>query len=367
MANIQILGKFKSATTDRVLADAEEIVIGEARVSEVLGYAEFDATATYAVGDHVTHGGVLYRCKVAIPSAAAWDAAKWEALDDIQTQIDSIGGDAGAALPKSGGTMTGDISMSGHKVTGLGSPSSNADAATKKYVDDEAAKKLSLSGGTMAGALAMGGNKITGLSDGVNAQDAVTKSQLDAAALGALKPKGSIAFANLPALSVSNINNVYNITDAFTTTADFVEGAGKAYPAGTNVAIINVGTDAIPTYKYDIYSGFVDLSPYLLKSGDTMTGNLAMGSNRITGLADGVNDGDAANVGQLKGLVKTATGTISTNAMSVTVNFSGTLIASYATIAGVEVLLDKEINTSSVVFTTAQKPTSAVTCVVVYA
>jgi hypothetical protein len=75
------------------------------------------------------------------------------------------------------------------------------------------------------------------------------------------KPKGSIAFASLPSLIAENEGNVYNITDAFTTTSDFVEGAGKNYPAGTNVVIVNTtGT----TYKYDVLSGFVDLSGYVL-------------------------------------------------------------------------------------------------------
>lgn len=77
------------------------------------------------------------------------------------------------------------------------------------------------------------------------------------------KPKGSVAFANLPALQASNEGFVYNVTDAFTTTSDFVEGAGKNYPAGTNVVIINTtGT----TYKYDVLSGFVDLSAYQLSA-----------------------------------------------------------------------------------------------------
>lgn len=39
------------------------------------------------------------------------------------------------ALPSAGGTLTGDIAMSGNKVTGLGAPSGNADAANKSYVD----------------------------------------------------------------------------------------------------------------------------------------------------------------------------------------------------------------------------------------
>ena len=38
-------------------------------------------------------------------------------------------------LDKAGGTMTGDIAMSGKHVTGLADPTANAHAATKKYVD----------------------------------------------------------------------------------------------------------------------------------------------------------------------------------------------------------------------------------------
>lgn len=107
----------------------------------------------------------------------------------------------------------------------------------------------------------------TKVSDLTNDSDFQTGTEVDAAIdakLGATyKPKGSVAFANLPALQASNEGFVYNVTDAFTTTSDFVEGSGKDYPAGTNVVIINTtGT----TYKYDVLSGFVDLSAYQLSA-----------------------------------------------------------------------------------------------------
>lgn len=91
-------------------------------------------------------------------------------------------------------------------------------------------------------------------------------SDVESAVVGALKPKGSVAFADLPQLTAANLNSMYNVTDEFTTTIDFVEGAGKTYPAGTNVAIINVGTDQNPVYKYDCYTGVMDLSGYWSKT-----------------------------------------------------------------------------------------------------
>lgn len=79
----------------------------------------------------------------------------------------------------------------------------------------------------------------------------------------AYKIKGSIAFASLPTAAKSTEGFVYNITDSFTTTSDFVEGAGNTYPAGTNVVIVNTGSN---TYKYDVLAGFIDLSGYVLNS-----------------------------------------------------------------------------------------------------
>lgn len=88
-------------------------------------------------------------------------------------------------------------------------------------------------------------------------------SAIDTAIATTYKAQGSVAFASLPAAASTREGFVYNITDAFTTTADFVEGSGHDYPAGTNVVIINTtGT----TYKYDVLAGFVDLSGYVQSS-----------------------------------------------------------------------------------------------------
>lgn len=50
---------------------------------------------------------------------------------------------------------------------------------------------------------------------------------------------GTIPFAELPAISDSLTGDMWNISDAFTTTADFEEGAGHDYSAGCNVYLTN--------------------------------------------------------------------------------------------------------------------------------
>lgn len=65
---------------------------------------------------------------------------------------------------------------------------------------------------------------------------------------GALRPMGTVAFANLPALSATTSGNMYNISDQFVTTSDFKEGAGNTIPAGANVYRTEDG-------KWDVLAG----------------------------------------------------------------------------------------------------------------
>lgn len=52
---------------------------------------------------------------------------------------------------------------------------------------------------------------------------------------GALRPMGTVTFANLPALSNVSEGDMYNISDKFTTNENFKEGSGHVIPAGSNV------------------------------------------------------------------------------------------------------------------------------------
>lgn len=127
--------------------------------------------------------------------------------------------------------------------------------ATKAYVDAELAKKA---------------DKATTLA-GYGITDAYTKDQvydktaadaaIDTAVKGAVtstyKVKGSVTFAELD-LSGAAVGDVYNVTDAFETTTDFVSGSGIACPAGSNVVAVTYGG----TMQWDVLGGTYDLSGY---------------------------------------------------------------------------------------------------------
>ena len=101
------------------------------------------------------------------------------ALGDDPNFATTVTNSIATKLALSGGTMSGAIAMGTNKITGLGNPTANQDAATKTYVDTADALLLPKAGGTMSGAIAMGTNKITGLGDPTLAQDAATKNYID--------------------------------------------------------------------------------------------------------------------------------------------------------------------------------------------
>lgn len=269
-----------------------------------------------------------------------WDGTAWSAMGSAYTlpaaTTSSLGGvivGTGLAV-EADGTLSTDLDIP-EKTSDLTNDGDGTSAfATQDDVTTALGDYLELAGGTMAGDIAMGNNSITGLADPTNASDAATKDYVDTVAVGALKPSGSVAFANLPSLAAGVLNNMYNVTDAFTTTSDFVEGAGKEYPAGTNVAIINVGTDQSPTYKYDAMPGVIDTSGFATKT-------------------------------DVNGMYTVSTQAISTSATSATVSYTGTLVEAYATQSGAKVVTDMSISSSAVTFTCASAPSSAISCTVV--
>ena len=98
----------------------------------------------------------------------------------------------------------------------------------------------------------------------------------------AIVPKGTKAFSGLAPstdLAAANVGFMWNISDAFTTTADFVEGAGHSIPAGANVYVANPSAN---TYKYDIFQGMYDLSGYKTKQTAVVDGDATTSGTGVT-------------------------------------------------------------------------------------
>ena len=155
-------------------------------------------------------------------------------------------------------------------------------------------------------------NKVTSLSDSSTDDQYPTAkavyNEITSKISSVYKAKGTCTFANKPALNASNEGFVYNISDAFTTTSDFIEGSGKNYPAGTNIVVINNGTAASPSWKYDILAGMTDLSGYVQKAGDTMTGALTTTALTVGSRKSGSSIGTHSSA---EGYINTASGSYS--------------------------------------------------------
>ena len=82
---------------------------------------------------------------------------------------------------------------------------------------------------------------------------------------GALVFKGTVAtISALPTVAGAHVGDMYNVTEAGTTTADFVEGAGHELQAGDNVVAVNVAAEGDPAeMKWDIIGGVFKLEDKL--------------------------------------------------------------------------------------------------------
>lgn len=176
-----------------------------------------------------------------------------ENLNEIQDAIIEL---------EQGGTITVDSALS----------STSENPVQNKVINQALGAKAPLASPTFTGS-PKAPTAAAGTNNTQIATTAFVKTAIDNQLSTVYKAAGSVAsIAALPAPSASYLGYVYDVESAFTTTADFVEGAGVDYPAGTDVAIIAVQSGGTTTYKYDALSGFVDLSGYIKKPASATAG-----------------------------------------------------------------------------------------------
>ena len=149
------------------------------------------------------------------------------ALNDDANAYTTLSNSIATKLPLAGGTMTGAIAMGTSKITGLGDPTANQDAATKIYVDTADATKLNLSGGTMTGNIVLGANKATSTATPTTADDLTRKGYVDSILGSATSAADSAAAAATSATNAATSET--NAGNSATAAASSATDAATSY------------------------------------------------------------------------------------------------------------------------------------------
>lgn len=181
--------------------------------------------------------------------------------------------------------------------------------ADKTYIQFTGRLKATSQEGILAEAqqIAISGSDNTNVKKYIDDKISSVNNNIGSVAGSVYRPKGSITFAGLRALTSATAGDVYNVTDAFTL-------GSKSYPAGSNVACLKSFSSAVtPDETYwDVLAGFVDLSPYAKTSEvNTIKGNLEKSiSDNVSTLT--------SKVGTAQATANKASSAASTNAGEIT-------------------------------------------------
>lgn len=251
-------------------------------------------------------------------------------ITNINNALDDIKGGT-TELPyvkKAGDTMSGALNMGSNKVSDVATPTDDADAATKKYVDDkisEAEYKLPIAGPTKLGGVKVGsGLNIT--ADGTLSATGGGGGVGDYLPLAGGTMSGDIVMSDGTSINFDQSGSIYNDNGSVV-----VKSNGPVVEMGTQVKVQTEGGDPVQiknvanatengdaVNKGQLDSGLdpirtdinevktditnikngTDALPYVKKSGDTMTGTLNIIAGVNNRLMFGTNMGLSADEGE---------------------------------------------------------------------
>lgn len=251
-------------------------------------------------------------------------------ITNINNALDDIKGGT-TELPyvkKAGDTMSGALNMGSNKVSSVATPTDDADAATKKYVDDKvsgAEYKLPIAGPTKLGGVKVGsGLNIT--ADGTLSATGGGGGVGDYLPLAGGTMSGDIVMSDGTSINFDQSGSIYNDNGSVV-----VKSNGPVVEMGTQVKVQTEGGDPVQIknvanatengdavnkvqmdgelepIKADINEVKTDITnikngtdalPYVKKSGDTMTGTLNIIAGVNNRLMFGTNMGLSADEGE---------------------------------------------------------------------
>jgi len=213
-----------------------------------------------------------------------WNGTNWAAAAD--SGLTSIGSsDVTTALGftplnKAGDTMSGALAMGTNKITGLGNPSAAQDAATKNYVDTTFSSAV-----TSVSVTSPITNSGTATAPNINLADTtVTAASYGSASsvpTFTVDAKGRLTTASNTSIAIAPTA----LTQGGATSNQVLKWNGTNWAAAADSGLTSINSSDITTAL-----GFTPLN----KAGDTMSGTLAMGTNKVTGMGDPSAAQDAA-------------------------------------------------------------------------
>jgi hypothetical protein len=181
------------------------------------------------------------------------------------------------------GTLGSDLAAGTYKITGLGTPSANTDAATKAYVDTQIANtidsapaaldtlnelaaalgddanfsttvatsigtKVAKAGDSMTGALSMGNNKVTDLATPTSGTDAVNKTYIDT------------VFGSTSSAATSATSAATSASSASTSASSALTSANSAATSATSAATSASSASTSASSAASTYSALIDVT-----------------------------------------------------------------------------------------------------------
>ena len=244
-----------------------------------------------------------------------------DTLNEIAAALADNASFSDTVVLKSGSTMTGNLAMGTNKVTGLGTPTSSTDAATKAYADT----MLPLAGGTMSGVIAMGSNKITGLADATNLTDAVNLNTINNLVLAPSNLTGPI----------TSIGAATSVASQTGTGSTFVMNTSPTLTTPIINQISAPASNSSPTLWNGVTNGNITISG-AQTTGSTSISNAAV-FNGTVNVASGAGTGNkTVNIGTSSTAGTTTVNIGSTAGATSNVTISGTSIPASKTLVATD-------------------------------